>query len=116
MTISLVMIMTMLVVNVHEAKARLSEFLDAVGRGERVVICRRNQPVAELRAVEAARTTPRPVMAGPHRFDVSESFFAPLSDEMLGDFEAGAVYPERQVSGPARVAEGRRPARRRRRS
>jgi prevent-host-death family protein len=55
------MIMTMIVVNIHEAKARLSEYLEAVAKGERVLICKRNQPVAELRAVEQRRTEPRPI-------------------------------------------------------
>ena len=45
--------MTMKMVNINEAKAKLSEFLDAVAQGETVIICNRNQPVAELRAVGA---------------------------------------------------------------
>ena len=36
--------MTMKKVNIHEAKAKLSEYVDAVVRGEQVVICRRNRP------------------------------------------------------------------------
>ena len=31
-------IMTMIMVNIHEAKAKLSEYLEAVARGERVMI------------------------------------------------------------------------------
>ena len=44
--------MTMLMVNIADAKAKLSEYLEAVARGETVVICRHNRPVAELRAIE----------------------------------------------------------------
>ena len=36
------------VVNVHEAKSTLSRLLEAVERGERVVIARAGQPVADL--------------------------------------------------------------------
>ena len=36
-------------VNVFEVKAKLSEYLDRAARGERIVICRHNKPVAELR-------------------------------------------------------------------
>jgi prevent-host-death family protein len=43
--------MTMIMVNIFEAKAKLSEYLEAVARGERVLICNRNRPVAELRAL-----------------------------------------------------------------
>ena len=45
--------MTMFMVNIADAKAKLSEYVDAVGRGEQVIICNRNRPVAELRAIEA---------------------------------------------------------------
>ena len=36
------------VVNVHEAKSTLSRLLEAVERGERVVIARAGHPVADL--------------------------------------------------------------------
>ena len=56
--------MTMIVINIHEAKAKLSEYLDKVAAGEHVVICKRNRPVAELRAVEEKRSEPRPLGLG----------------------------------------------------
>ena len=36
-------------VNIAEAKAKLSDLLERVERGESVLLCRRNLPVAELR-------------------------------------------------------------------
>ena len=42
----------MVVVNIFEAKAKLSEYLDMAAHGERVLICKRNRPVVELHAVE----------------------------------------------------------------
>lgn len=54
--------MTMRKVNVHEAKARLSEFLAS---GERVVICNRNVPVAELRPLRRAERSKEPRPMGP---------------------------------------------------
>ena len=47
-------------VNVHEAKARLSELLEDALAGEEIVIARRNQPVARLVVVKAARRSPVP--------------------------------------------------------
>lgn len=41
-------------VNVHEAKAKLSELIERVLDGEDVVIARRNVPLVRLTAVEAA--------------------------------------------------------------
>jgi len=112
--------MVMIMVNIHEAKARLSEFLEAVERGEQVWICKRNQPVAELRAIVAKRTKPRPLGGGPQSFTVPETFFEPMSDEWLADFEANPVYPSASKrTSPSKVAErsssygGRRKGRRR---
>ena len=42
----------MIQVNIQEAKTHLSRYLDRVAQGEVVIVCRHNQPVAELRAVE----------------------------------------------------------------
>jgi prevent-host-death family protein len=106
----------MIVINIHEAKAKLSEYLDAVAKGERVLICKRNQPVAELRAVEQKRTEPRTIGGGPYHFDVPASFFEPMPDEFLDAFESGPVDPESQ-SPSSRVALPKRtPPRRTRRT
>jgi prevent-host-death family protein len=81
--------MSMIVINIHEAKARLSEFVDAAAKGEHVVICRRNQPVVELRPVAAARTTPRLVGEPLWPFSVPATFMEPLSDDDLDAFDGG---------------------------
>ena len=83
------MYMVMIVVNVHEAKAKLSEYLDAAERGERVVICRRNRPVAELRRSTPSLDGPRPIGLDRGQFEVSGTFFEPLPDE-LADPWSGA--------------------------
>lgn len=83
-------------VNIFEAKARLSEFLDAVEAGERVVICKRNRPVAELTKVEATRTAARPVGGAMGQFAVPAAFFDPLPDEILESFYPAAYGPARQ--------------------
>ena len=96
--------LTMLMVNIADAKAKLSEYVDAVARGERVIICNRNVPVAELRAVEQAPAKPRdlsPMYPG-HTF-MTDAFFEPLPDEELRQWHDNPVFP---VTGrPARVAE-----------
>ncbi len=100
----MVMIMTMIVTNINEVKAKLSEYLEAVSRGERVVICKRNTPIAELRAIVPARTELRKVGGAAGRMTVPESFFLPLPEEVLSDFEAGT-----RAAGVS-VAAGKRPA------
>jgi prevent-host-death family protein len=59
--------MVMSQVNVFEVTAMLSEYLDRAARGERIVICRHNKPVVELRAIEDIRTEPRPIGPLPGR-------------------------------------------------
>jgi prevent-host-death family protein len=92
--------MTMIMVNINEAKAKLSEYLDAVERGERVMICKRNRPVAELKGVPVAvAITPRPI-GGVSGIVMPPSFFDPLPDELLDAFEGRPL--QRRAS---RVAE-----------
>lgn len=90
----------MKMVNIHDAKARLSEYLDLIGTGERVLICRRNQPVAELRAVAPSRKTPRPI--GGLNLEVPASFFDPLPHDETEGFYGDGADASRDAS---RVAE-----------
>ena len=124
--------MVMMKVNIFEVKAKLSEYVDRAAKGESIVICRHNKPVAELRALETVRTEPRPVgpLAGRPAFDVPPSFFEPMSDEELGSWDGAAsadplspTWRRQPHGGASLVAEatsryrtqpGRRPARRRR--
>jgi prevent-host-death family protein len=78
----------MILVNINEAKAKLSEYLDAARDGERVLICRHNRPVAELRPVDEPRTEPRDLAPMyPGASFTSEAFFEPLSYEELEAWE-----------------------------
>ena len=81
----------MIMTNVAVVKARLSEYLDRAARGERILICRHNKPVAELRAVEETRTKPRPIGPLPGRptFEIPASFFEPMSEDELEQWERG---------------------------
>ena len=111
--------MTMKMVNIAEAKAKLSEYLDAVASGESVLICKRNHPVAELRAVGVARTAPRPLGGAAGRLKVAPAFFDPLPEELVSSFFPGGGSAA-EADRPLRVAERppafrTRPARRPRR-
>jgi prevent-host-death family protein len=110
----------MMRVNVFEVKAKLSEYLDRASRGERIVVCRHNKPVAELRAVDERRTESRPIgpLPGRPRFDVPPSFFEPLSGEDLAAWEGGELPYAPPASGShraSRVADASPRARRPRR-
>jgi len=85
----------MLSINIHEAKAKLSEYLAAVEAGETVQICRRNVPVAEIVPLAQPRKTPRPVGLGPHEegYEIPASFFEPLPDDLLKAFNGELPDP-----------------------
>lgn len=110
MILAIIMVknIVMIKVNSAEAKAKLSEYLDRALAGERIVICRHNEPVVELRPIAAMQDGPRPVGPLPGRptFEVSPSFFDPLP---AGELEAweGVASPAGSVSAGSapRVAE-----------
>jgi prevent-host-death family protein len=77
----------MTAINVHQAKAKLSELLDRVERGETVVIARRNKPVAELRPItRAPEKQRRPIGLAKGMGRVLPAFFEPMSEEELADW------------------------------
>ena len=75
-------------VNVTEAKTHLSRYLKRVEQGETVVLCRRNVPIAEIRALPKPAREPRPV--GIDRgMTIPDAFFEPLPDDLLASFDSG---------------------------
>jgi antitoxin (DNA-binding transcriptional repressor) of toxin-antitoxin stability system len=73
--------------NIHEAKTHLSRYLGRLAKGEVIVLCRRNVPIAEIRGVSPRPDRPRPFGLDRGRFQVPDSFFEPLPDEVLDAFE-----------------------------
>jgi prevent-host-death family protein len=72
--------------SVHEAKTNLSRLLEAVARGERVIITRNGVPAAEL-----VPARPASVRLGSLAGAVApppDAFLAPLDDEELHPWES----------------------------
>ena len=84
----------MIRLNMREAKTHLSRYLAQLQEGESILLCRRNEPVAEIRALPRARTKPRPFGLAHGQFTVPDSFFEPLPDDIVESFEGGTVLPE----------------------
>ena len=76
----------MIKVNIHQAKTHLSKYLAKLKKGEVIVICNRNIPIAELRSVIAKPANPRPIGLAKKQFDISADFFKPLPDEFTRYF------------------------------
>ena len=77
----------MIKLNVHEAKTHLSRYLTRLSEGEKIVLCKRNVPIAEIRPIKPARSERRPIGLAKGLFEVPDEFFDPLPDEMLDAFE-----------------------------
>lgn len=68
------------IVNIHEAKTHLSRLLEAVERGEEVVIARAGHPIATLSAYKPPRTRIAPPGSMEGEIWMAEDFDAPLDD------------------------------------
>jgi len=89
-------------VNIAQLKARLSEFVERAERGEEVIVCRRNRPVARLASCS-------PDSSGRRFVDVEgwvddDSFGASLEARRLASAAARRPVPFGSESG--RVSEG----------
>ena len=78
----------MIRLNIHEAKTHLSAFLGRLQKGEVIILCKRNKPIAEIRALPAERKTPRPIGLDKGKFTIPPEFYAPLPDEILNHFRS----------------------------
>jgi antitoxin (DNA-binding transcriptional repressor) of toxin-antitoxin stability system len=74
-------------INIHEAKTHLSRHLANLAPGDVLVICKNNEPIAELRALDRPRTEPRPWGIDRGRFAVPDDFNEPLSVDELAAWE-----------------------------
>ena len=85
----------MIKVNIQEAKTHLSRYLDQVEKGDVVVVCRHNQPVAELRAIQTPPSHSARV-AGLLKGQVSwePDAFAPMTAEELAEFDGVPLFPK----------------------
>ena len=72
-------------VNIYDAKARLSELVDRAAAGEEVVIAKAGKPVARLVPLRPRLRRPG---RGAGRIEIARDFDAPLTDDILRDFES----------------------------
>ena len=73
-------------VNIHDAKTNLSRYLAELAPGETLVLCNRNEPVAELRSLRKKPLGKPRIGVAKGEFVVPDSFFEPLPDEILKAF------------------------------
>ena len=69
---------TMTRVNVREVKANFSRYIAMVEKGETLIVCRRNIPVAEIRPLRKGEKKKRPIGLAKGMGHVPPEFFDPL--------------------------------------
>jgi len=76
----------MIKLNIHEAKTHLSRYLEKLARGETILLCKRNIPIAEIRPLPRRRKTKRPIGLAKGKFKVPPEFFEPLPSDLVDAF------------------------------
>ena len=75
-------------INIHDAKTNFSKLIDAVSRGDEIVIAKAGKPAARLVPVRSKKMLRKPgALKGKIR--IAADFDAPLDDDVLATFEAG---------------------------
>jgi antitoxin (DNA-binding transcriptional repressor) of toxin-antitoxin stability system len=77
----------MLRIDVEEIRKHLSAYLQRVETGETLIITRDDQAVAEIKPIAQAATALRPYGLCAGEFKVPQDFDAPLSEDLLAEFE-----------------------------
>ena len=72
-------------VNVYEAKTNFSHYLDLVQKGKRVIIAKRNIPIAKISPIK--REVPKRAIGQSRvKFEIPEEFFKPLPKSVIDSF------------------------------
>lgn len=84
---------TMINLNVNEIRTHFSSCLAKVSKGETIIVCKRNVPIAEIKPIAPRPNKKRPVgLAGKEfpDFEIDDAFFEPLPEEILNAFNGKA--------------------------
>lgn len=76
----------MIRINMSQLKTHLSRYLANLAEGETILLCKRNVPIAEIRRLPCKRKTARPIGLAKGAFEIPESFFEPLPDDISAPF------------------------------
>ena len=76
----------MIRLNIHEAKTHLSRYVNRLMKGETILLCKRNVPIAEIRPLPKIKRSKRPVGLAAGQFEIPDGFFEPLPPEIVEAF------------------------------
>ncbi|GJL54705.1 MAG: antitoxin [Nitrospirales bacterium] len=76
----------MIKLNIHEAKTHLSRHLEQLQKGETILLCKRNEPIAEIRPLPGKALRNRPLGLAKDQLTIPDEFFDPLPKEVIEAF------------------------------
>ena len=76
----------MIKLNIHEAKTHLSRYLEKLRKGETILLCKRNVPIAEIRLLLSQPYRKRPIGLAKGQLKIPKEFFDPLPEEIIRAF------------------------------
>ena len=77
----------MIRVNISELKMHLSRYLNHLGEGETMILCKRNKPIGEIRLLPQPMKARRPLGLDKGKVKLRKEFFDPLPQDLLDLFE-----------------------------
>lgn len=92
-------------VNIHEAKTQLSRLLEAVQRGEEIVIAKAGNPIARLCPIEKRKRVPG-LARGVFQYD--DSILQPMPDAWIEEMLNGHSRDPLRVRQPTSTYAGKR--------
>jgi len=75
---------SMISVNMHEAKTQFSKLVAKALKGETVIVCKHNAPLIELKPIK--KKNKFFIGGSKYTFDIPDDAFAPLTEEELKDW------------------------------
>ncbi len=76
----------MIKLNIQEAKTHLSRYLEKLKKGGTIILCKRNEPIAEIRPLSVHSNRKRPIGLAKGQLTIPKEFFDPLPDEVIQAF------------------------------
>ncbi len=73
-------------IDVAQLESNPGEYLAQVVQGETIVICKDQQPIAEMRPVQPVTKRPRPMGLAAGEIEILPEFYEPLPDEVIDSF------------------------------
>jgi antitoxin (DNA-binding transcriptional repressor) of toxin-antitoxin stability system len=75
-------------VNIAHIKAHISDYIDTLQKGGALLLCRRNEPIAEIRGIAKSRVRKvrRQIGFAVGQGTIDPTFFEPLPDEVIAGF------------------------------